>query len=73
VRNPRNPYAGHERLDRAGEMALVMVDRFAVTGSVTESDLQLAGFSLAEQRELGDDARERARRMMGRRNLSAAA
>jgi hypothetical protein len=73
VRNPRNPYSTHERLDRAGQMALVMVDRFAVTGSVTERDLQLAGFSLAEQQQLGDDARERAQRIMGRRNLSAAA
>lgn len=72
MRNPRNPYS-HERLDRAGQMALVMVDKFAVVGAVTERDLQLAGFSLAEQRELGDDARERATRIMGRRNMHAAA
>jgi hypothetical protein len=72
VRNPRNSYS-HERLDRAGQMALVMVDRHAVVGAVTERDLLLAGFSLAEQRELGDDARERALRQMGRSNVVAAA
>jgi hypothetical protein len=73
MRNPRNPYASHERLDRAGQMALVMVDRHAIVGAVTERDLQLAGFSLAEQRELADDARDRAYRIIGRSNLVAAA